>query len=141
MASKAGKWIVAGFAAVVVHVSGAIAGLEHDVSPGFAHTSLDLFNEIQPEWLAGVTALKEYGQGSDDDRIAARAACAFLNKVYSTSPQQEVNRQGILAEVPPEDRTFPGVQAAVSSLATKFTGATQPGAAGHIYREACFGVG
>jgi hypothetical protein len=141
MAGKSQNWIVVGVAAVVVHLSGVIAGLEHDVSPGLAHTSLDLFHEIQPEWLAGVTAVKELARGTGEDKIAARAACTYLSTVNSTSLDQEVNKANILAQVPLEARSLPGVQAAVGSLATKLTGASQPGAAGHIYREACFGVG
>jgi hypothetical protein len=126
--------------AAAFHVSGALAGIEHSVSPGVARTSLNLFR-LYPEggWQAASKAVQEAAKGSDGERIAARAACAYLNVANSGTERQEGISQRIYAYVPIEYRAYPGVDAAVGSLATKLSGATEPGAAGQVYRRACFG--
>jgi len=132
-----------GFAGLVlVHTSGLIAGVEHEVSPGVARASLNLFHLLpEADWKAAGAALQEAAKGSDADRVAAKAACAYLSATSAGSPRRDALVLEINNQVPPEYRGVPGLQAAIGTLATKLAGATEPGAYGHIYRSACFGIG
>jgi hypothetical protein len=132
-----------GFAGLVLaHGSGLLAGIEHGMSPGVARTSLNLFHWL-PEsgWKASAASVQEAAKGSSGDRVAAKATCAFLTVTSRDLSTQDAIVDQINNEVPPEYFATPGLQPAIDGLATRLAGASEPGAYGHIYRKACFGIG
>ena len=138
---KSGVLIAVGL--VLGHLSGLFAGLEHEVSPGFSRATFDWIHTLPeaPAWKGAATAITEAGKGSDVDRIAAKATCAFLATGYSQTEEHDELAADIKGRVPPEYLAVWGLDAAISNLATKLGAATQSGAAAHIYRQACYGIG
>lgn len=136
--------IFAAIAALVVHFSGALYGVEHDAlhMPWLAKFSTHLVtigDHVPTDAVsAAVKGIKLGWKGADSDKIAAQAACTAMGIVLKYSPDHRVTVDDIYAQIPTEDRTLPGVSAAVNKLATTIQGVSAPGGLGRVYRSACF---
>lgn len=127
-------------AALAVHISGALRDAEETISPHLVALSFNVFQEDSTSFVVAKSAIVDAINGDEPEKIAADAACAFLSSDLDTTPGHQELVFSIDANVPAQYQSNFLVQDAVSSLAEKIQGATQGGSAGHLYREACFGI-
>jgi hypothetical protein len=135
--------VVAVGAVALAHISGGLRDIEEHVSPTMATWSFDWLKEGNPilehslAYAVAEGALSEAFAGSKDDKIAAGAACQFLDTGIEGTQDNQQLVASINQHVPPEDRNNFLVKEEVSNLADKFQGLTMPGSFGYLYRRVC----
>jgi|ERR1700689_1067734 hypothetical protein len=123
---------------IIAHSVGALYDWEEDHWPAIAKFSFDLVDHSTPTDIAAHAVIDAF-HGDDADRIAAGAVCDYLTSTQDPTTNYNLLVGDIDAKVPTHLNNLV-VREEVKSLAGKIQGATQGGAQGHFYREACLGM-